>query len=94
MKRYVAKEGPRTKEELKASLENFWRNEMTVELCNRYIDHCYKVAPVCLAMEGKATGDIPSRLFSERSRGKSFRHFANLLSTDDMKRKFASLNVV
>ncbi|KAH3889202.1 hypothetical protein DPMN_013441 [Dreissena polymorpha] len=76
MKRYVAK-GPRPKEELQASLENFWRNEMTVELCNRYIDHCFKVAPVCIAMKGKATGDIPSRLFSERSTGKSFHHFAN-----------------
>ncbi|KAH3725879.1 hypothetical protein DPMN_051732 [Dreissena polymorpha] len=57
MKRYVAKEGPQTKDELQASLENFWEKEMTVEQCNRYIDHCFKVAPVCVAMKGKATAD-------------------------------------
>ncbi|KAH3886103.1 hypothetical protein DPMN_010104 [Dreissena polymorpha] len=93
MKRHVAKKSPRTKEELEDGLQEFWETEMTVEVCNLYIDHVFKVSPVCVAMNGKATRDIPSKLFSERSSGKSFQYFSNLLSTEDMTRKLTSLRV-
>lgn len=56
---------------------------MTVEKCCAYIDHVYKVVPVCVLMKGNATGDVPKKLFSERSRGKSIGHFNNLLTSDN-----------
>ncbi|KAH3734854.1 hypothetical protein DPMN_041304 [Dreissena polymorpha] len=46
MSPYVVKEGLRTKAELKKSLQDFWRKEKTIELCNRYIDHMFKAAPL------------------------------------------------
>lgn len=41
---------------------------MTPEKCATYIDHVYKVAPVCVLMKGNATGDVPGKLFAEISR--------------------------
>lgn len=81
-KRCVAREAPRTKQELQECVVQFWRTEMTVEKCCAYIDHVYKVVPVCVLMKGNATGDVPKKLFSERSRGKSIGHFNNLLTSD------------
>ncbi|KAH3779396.1 hypothetical protein DPMN_157198 [Dreissena polymorpha] len=37
MKRYVAKESPRTKEELEVCLVEFWKTGKTVEACNGFI---------------------------------------------------------
>lgn len=82
LKRCVAREAPRTKQELQECIVQFWRTEMTVEKCCAYIDHVYKVVPVCVLMKGNATGDVPKKLFSERSRGKSIGHFNNLLTSD------------
>lgn len=53
-----------------------------LEKCCAYIDHVYKSVPVCVLMKGNATGDVPKKLFSERSRGKSIGHFNNLLTSD------------
>lgn len=38
---------------------------------------------VCVLMKGNATGDMPNKLFCERSRRKSITHFQNLLTSDD-----------
>ena len=45
MKHYLRKYvKPSNKEQLVTGLQNFW-NTVTVEKCNRYIDHLYKVLP-------------------------------------------------
>ena len=67
----------------------FWKREMTPEKCTVYIDHIYKVVPVCVLMKGSATGDMPNKLFSERSQGKSIAHFQKLLTSDDTIRERA-----
>ena len=89
VKRYVARVEPSTKDELTAAIQNFWSTTMTVELCNTYIDHLFKVAPVCVIMEGKATGDVPNRLFPERSRGRSFSYFNDQLQQADVQARAA-----
>lgn len=89
----VAKAEPRTKEELLDAINTFWLQKMTIEQCNRYIDHIYKVAPVCIALNGKATGDLPNVIFRERSEGKSFQYFSDLMKTDEYKDKIVRLNV-
>lgn len=69
-----------TKEDLVGSIEEFWATHMTVEQCTTYIDHVFKVVPVCLLMNGQATGSMPDRLFrKEPSRGKNIRYFQDLL---------------
>ena len=93
LKRSIAKSEPRTKEELIDAITSFWYSTMTVELCNKYIDHVYKAAPVCIAMNGKATGDIPNIVFDVRSEGRSLSYFSELLKTDKCKNKLRQLNV-
>lgn len=39
---------------------------MTAEKCVTYIDHVFKVVPVCILMRGSAKGDVPGKLFNER----------------------------
>jgi hypothetical protein len=39
LKRYLAKKEPTTKDALVQHTMNFWYTEMSVETCNRYIDH-------------------------------------------------------
>lgn len=68
LKRCVARVAPRTKQELQDCILGFWSSEMTPEKCATYIDHVYKVAPVCVLMKGNATGNVPGKLFTERSR--------------------------
>lgn len=93
VKRSLAKDEPRTKEELITAIERFWTEKMTVEQCNRYIDHVYKVAPTCVLMKGKATGDIPNKLFPEQSCGKSFQYFNSLLGTDQVQQRIQKLGL-
>ena len=93
LKRAIAKREPRTKDELVDAITQFWYRQMTVDLCNRYIDHIYKVAPVCVLMRGKATGDVPNRLLPERSEGKDFEFFERLLQSEEKRDKVASLAV-
>ena len=82
MKRHVAMVDPKTKDELIDVLVQFCCQKMTRERCNLYIDHIYKVAPVCSRLEDTATGHLPDQIFRERSRGKSLQYFDNKLKTD------------
>lgn len=41
-------------------------------------------------MKGNTTGDMPNKLFSERSRGKIIMHFQNLSTSDDTIHAMAS----
>ncbi|KAH3706747.1 hypothetical protein DPMN_066136 [Dreissena polymorpha] len=92
LKRHVSKSEPKTKEELVRAIKTFWNSHMTVEQCNMYIDHLFKVVPICIRMNGCATGDTPNRVFSRHdSRGKSIQFFENLLDTDEETRGKASL---
>ena len=87
LKRYVVKVQPQNKDQLIQCIHEFCTMTMTPELCNRYINHVFKVAPLVLKMNGQATGDIPNRLFNERTEGKDMQHFVNLLETEEMKMK-------
>lgn len=87
LKRNVSKRNPTTKDQLTQYIEDFWLTEMTPELCSKYIDHTFKVAPVVVAVNGKATADIPRRLFTERSSGKSFTYFHEQLSAPQMRER-------
>ena len=91
LKRCVARESPRTKEELKQCIIGFWNREMTVDKCCAYIDHVYKVVPVCVMMRGHATGDVPKKVFSERSKGKSLNYFHGQLTKDPDESKASAL---
>jgi hypothetical protein len=75
------------------TIEAFWREKITVAQCNRYIDHVYKVAPTVVVMGGKATGDIPKKLFPESSEGKSFKHFDELVKSDSVQEKIRQLSL-
>jgi hypothetical protein len=52
MKRNIARSEPKTKNELLQCIQKFWIEEMATEQCNIYIDHIYKVVPVCILMKG------------------------------------------
>ena len=47
---------PTNRDELVNGIEQFW-NSVTPEMCNRYIDHLYKVIPKVIEKEGRATGE-------------------------------------
>ena len=47
---------PSTKEELVRGIKDFWETKVTPELCNRYINHLYKVLPVVVENVGAASG--------------------------------------
>lgn len=85
MKRCVTRVGPTTKDELIRVINEFWDTTIMVELCNRYINHVFKVAPVVILLDGKATGEIPNRIFPEDSDGKSFEYFNGLLRNPDIQ---------
>ncbi|KAH3889964.1 hypothetical protein DPMN_014031 [Dreissena polymorpha] len=55
LKRSIYSQGCTTVDKLIAAILSYWE-ELTVEACNKYIDHIYKVAPVCILMKGAATG--------------------------------------
>lgn len=55
MKDFCIKRRPRNKQDLEDAIHQFWAT-VTVEKCNRYIDHIYSVMPVCVRMNGDATG--------------------------------------
>ena len=91
LKRYIAKMEPRTKDSLIECIQTFWEVAMTVEQCNNYIDHLFKVVPVCARMGGAATGDVPNRLFCERSAGKSIHYFDMEIETNETIRSKAEI---
>ena len=91
LKRHVAKKDPTTKNELVDCCNEFWYNELTPEVCQRFVEHNFKVVPLVVALEGKATGDLPQKLFKERSEGKSIGHFESILRTYEVSEKLQRL---
>ncbi|CAC5426752.1 unnamed protein product [Mytilus coruscus] len=87
LKRNVSKRNPTTKEQLCQYIEEFWLTEMTPAHCAKYIDHIYKVAPVVVSVGGKATADIPGRLFKESSSGMSMQYFHDKLCAPQLRQK-------
>ncbi|KAH3714651.1 hypothetical protein DPMN_057340 [Dreissena polymorpha] len=67
MKRVIAKDEPKTKEDVIIAITRVWKENLTDELCGRYIHHDYKVTSIEVAMNGKATCDVPNRMFPELS---------------------------
>ncbi|KAK3106153.1 hypothetical protein FSP39_013781 [Pinctada imbricata] len=78
MKHFIGKRVPRTKEQLISTIFQFW-SELTPLKCQKYIDHVYKVAPVCVLMNGFPTGDLPGQILREPSFGKNFAYFSEKL---------------
>ena len=74
LKRRLAKQNLKTKDDLEKAIKHFWCNVLTVERCNKYIDHLYKVVPPVILKGGRATADLPRKIFPERSRGKYIKH--------------------
>ena len=56
LKHYVAKDMPRTQQDLVDSIVKFWNSHLTVEQCNRYIDHVYNVIPKVIHAKGGFSG--------------------------------------
>ena len=56
LKEYICREvKPRTKDELVDGISKFWET-VTVEKCNRYINHLKKVIPRVIELNGEPTG--------------------------------------
>ncbi|XP_041427169.1 uncharacterized protein LOC121396371 [Xenopus laevis] len=47
---------PKTKEELINGIRDYWLNVLSVDLCNKCIDHLANVLPVAIERGGQATG--------------------------------------
>ena len=47
---------PMTKDELPDGIRRFWRERMTAEKCQVYINHLQKVVPIVIEREGSASG--------------------------------------
>ena len=75
MKRHVAKIDPKTKDDLIETITAFWCEKMTVQQCNLYIDHIYKVIPVCVAMNGAATVIFQTK-YSKKGREEDHWHIS------------------
>lgn len=57
LKVYISSEiKPNNRDELIAGILHFWRNRVTVEYCNKKIDHLQKVLHTIIKLNGKATG--------------------------------------
>ncbi|VDI14864.1 Hypothetical predicted protein [Mytilus galloprovincialis] len=90
LKRHLSTINMTTKEELVNNIRLFWSTYMTKLQCTTYIDHVYKVVPVCILMKGQATGSIPNKIFKEPSHGKTISYFQTLLwspSYDDVRKR-------
>ncbi|KAK3106818.1 hypothetical protein FSP39_000486 [Pinctada imbricata] len=87
LKASVSKKNPRNKDELVSAITEFWGKTMTKDKCTKYIDHIYKVVPVCVFVNGKPTCDLPNRIFEEPSLGKSISYFNEKLNTLEMYQK-------
>ena len=90
MKYFIGKEMPRTKDDLVCAINKFW-DGLTAERCTRYIEHIFKVVPVCVLMGGQSTGDMPGRIFCERSRGKSIAYFNDKLKDPEVQARATRL---
>ena len=91
LKRHVSKKNPTTKAELIQYCQEFWDEELTPDVCCRFIEHNFKVVPIASQIGGKATADLPKKLFKESSEGKSISHFVNILSEKEVQEKLQRL---
>ena len=91
MKSRLSKMEPNTKEDLQNSIRQFWREQMTIDVCNNFIDRVYKVLPIAAVIGGRATGDLSRKIFPERSINKSLKYFADKLKTEEYQQKISSL---
>ena len=56
LKHYIRKhKKPRNQEQLKQGILEYW-STVTPDMCNRYIDHLYKVVPAVIKASGHASG--------------------------------------
>ena len=92
LKRHVSRRNPTTKKELGDYCQEFWDVELTPEVCTRFIEHNYKLVPLTVKIGGKATGDLPKKLFKDASDGKDIDYFARMLATDEMTEKIRKLS--
>lgn len=93
MKSRISKKEPRTKQDLISSINSFWREDMTISTCNNFIDHIFKVLPVAVVIGGRATGDLPRKIFPERSSCKSLQYFNSKLKMPEYQQKVANLKL-
>ena len=56
LKFYVSKDAPQTQNELVNSIAKFWESHLTIEQCNRYIDHVFEVIPKVIEAKGNFSG--------------------------------------
>ena len=57
LKRYIRKtKKPRNKQQLIEGIKESWRDHVTPELCNKYINHLMNVLPIVIKKNGAATG--------------------------------------
>lgn len=76
MKRFIGQRGPQTKEDLIQSNQTFWAEKMSPDVCRKYIEHNFKVVPVCIHLGGATTSDNPKKLFkTEQSLAKDIAFF-------------------
>lgn len=80
MKRFIGQRGPQTKEDLIQSNQTFWAEKMSPDVCRKYIEHNFKVVPVCIHLGGATTSDNPKKLFkTEQSLAKDIAFFQRKL---------------
>ncbi|CAC5416476.1 unnamed protein product [Mytilus coruscus] len=86
----VKEEKLSTKNDLTSGIKDFWKNDLTVERCNTFIDHNFKVLPVAVFIGGRATGDLPKKIFPERSRSRSLSYFNDQFDLEEEKETCSS----
>ena len=90
LKQHVYQKTPKTEDQLAEVIGKFWTETVTPEYCTRYIEHLYKVVPVCVKTNGRATGSVPKKLFPREaypSSGKCISYFNDLLQNAEIKQK-------
>lgn len=92
LKQQVYRQGCSSIEDLTRVIQEYWE-QVTPEMCNRYIDHVFKASTICVLMDGDATGDVPRKVFPESSRGHSFRYYQELLKTPEVVAKCEKLGL-
>ena len=55
LKNFIRESKPQTKEQFLALIEYFWQHILTVEKCQKYVNHVVKVFPHVILNNGYAT---------------------------------------